>query len=177
AGSGRGAVYARCGAGGCSQQVAMGARRRDYSLVCRLHVSTPDSPAAPEPVCYLGFLGRRLAWSGLCLKRLPAGVDVGSCLARCRWLYAVCVAAPLWLADGRRGNSATTGASGTAMKVLLSGATGLIGPVLVQRLIEAGHSCYVLSRNPERARRDVPPEAVLLSYDQEWPAVDGVINM
>lgn len=63
------------------------------------------------------------------------------------------------------------------MKVLLSGATGLIGPVLVQRLIEAGHSCYVLSRNPERARRDVPPEAVVLSYDQEWPAVDGVINM
>jgi uncharacterized protein (TIGR01777 family) len=63
------------------------------------------------------------------------------------------------------------------MRVLLSGATGFIGPVLVQRLLEAGHSCYVLSRNPKRARQDVPAEAVVLGYDQAWPAVDGVVNM
>ncbi|HSM57801.1 MAG TPA: TIGR01777 family oxidoreductase [Candidatus Sulfomarinibacteraceae bacterium] len=63
------------------------------------------------------------------------------------------------------------------MKVLLTGATGFIGPALVRRLLDAGHTCTVVSRRPQQAREKVAAAAQVLGYDEMWPAVDAVVNM
>ena len=42
------------------------------------------------------------------------------------------------------------------MKVALTGASGFLGPSLVQGLLEAGHRVHVLGRNPERALGKLP---------------------
>lgn len=63
------------------------------------------------------------------------------------------------------------------MKVLLTGATGFVGPVLVRRLLDAGHSCTVLSRNPAPAREKLPTAVRVLGYDDLWPTADAVVNM
>lgn len=63
------------------------------------------------------------------------------------------------------------------MRVLLTGATGFMGPMLVRRLLDAGHSCSVLSRQPSATRAVLPAEAEVYGYDDTWPIADGVINM
>lgn len=50
------------------------------------------------------------------------------------------------------------------MRVLVIGATGLIGAALVARLIEAGHEVVAVARRTARARRSVP--------DAEWLILD-----
>ena len=42
------------------------------------------------------------------------------------------------------------------MRILLTGATGLIGPHLGIRLAKEGHDLVVLSRAPEKAREKLP---------------------
>ncbi|MBN1207350.1 MAG: TIGR01777 family oxidoreductase [Myxococcaceae bacterium] len=42
------------------------------------------------------------------------------------------------------------------MKVALTGASGFLGPRLVQGLLEAGHQVHILGRNPERALARLP---------------------
>lgn len=42
------------------------------------------------------------------------------------------------------------------MKVALTGASGFLGPRLVQGLLEAGHTVHVLVRNPEQALERLP---------------------
>jgi uncharacterized protein (TIGR01777 family) len=42
------------------------------------------------------------------------------------------------------------------MKVALTGASGFLGPSLVQGLLEAGHPVHVLGRNPEHALAKLP---------------------
>ena len=50
------------------------------------------------------------------------------------------------------------------MKVLMTGATGLIGRQLGKRLVEKGHVIVALSRRPERARRELPFPAEILPW-------------
>src|ERR1051326_2986964 len=50
------------------------------------------------------------------------------------------------------------------MRVLVTGATGLIGGAVVARLIEAGEEIVAIARNTSRARRSVP--------DADWRELD-----
>jgi uncharacterized protein (TIGR01777 family) len=69
------------------------------------------------------------------------------------------------------------------VKVAASGATGLIGARLVQRLKERGDEVTVLSRSPERARQALGVDAVAWSVEDEPAPVaalsgrDGVVHM
>lgn len=63
------------------------------------------------------------------------------------------------------------------MKILLTGATGFVGQPLVAQLIEAGHECFVVSRSPERAKGRLPAGTHTLSYSDNWPTADAVINL
>src|SRR5689334_16779132 len=53
------------------------------------------------------------------------------------------------------------------MKLLMTGATGLIGREVGKKLIEAGHTICVLSRRPEEARRELPFPAELFAWHGE----------
>jgi len=55
------------------------------------------------------------------------------------------------------------------MKILITGGTGFVGGALVAQLRAAGHTCFVVSR------RTKGPGT--LTYDQQAPAVDAVINL
>jgi uncharacterized protein (TIGR01777 family) len=71
------------------------------------------------------------------------------------------------------------------MKILLTGATGLIGKELGKKLVELGHELHVLSTNPRRAKLELPfPAQVYLldnhhfSLPQELiEQIDAVINL
>ena len=70
------------------------------------------------------------------------------------------------------------------MKVLMSGATGLIGKEIGKRLIEKGHTITALVRDPDQARKSLPFPAKLVKWSagEEVPSeamngVDGVINL
>lgn len=72
------------------------------------------------------------------------------------------------------------------MRILITGATGFVGTVLTNKLIESGHEIYVLSRDKNKAKHIFPSEKVTAF---EWsdnlvppPAeavtnIDGVINL
>lgn len=72
-----------------------------------------------------------------------------------------------------------------AKKVVISGATGLIGKALTRRLHAQGYRVVVLARDPQAARKDVPNAADYVAWraevDGPWAkAVDGadaVINL
>jgi nucleoside-diphosphate-sugar epimerase len=55
------------------------------------------------------------------------------------------------------------------MKVLVTGATGLIGNAILQRLLKQGHQVRALVRDPARAARVVPPEVELVRGDVTEP--------
>lgn len=55
------------------------------------------------------------------------------------------------------------------MKVLVTGATGLIGNDLARRLVARGDTVSALVREPERAARLLPPEVTLLRGDITAP--------
>lgn len=69
------------------------------------------------------------------------------------------------------------------MNILIAGGTGLIGRLLVKRLIEAGHTVWVLSRNPQQST--FPPGTSVLGWDGRTPAgwsqwiekADAVVNL
>lgn len=67
------------------------------------------------------------------------------------------------------------------MKILLTGATGLIGTAIGMQLVRDGHEIIAISRNPESARRTLTFPAVHRSWDQldagDLPAVDAVIHL
>lgn len=51
------------------------------------------------------------------------------------------------------------------MRVLMTGATGLIGRALGQRLVRAGHRIVAVSRRPEAAARELPFPAEVLPWE------------
>lgn len=69
------------------------------------------------------------------------------------------------------------------MKVLIAGGTGLIGRLLVKRLLEENHVVWVLSRNPDRAR--LPAQVRVVKWDGRTPdgwqelveMADAVVNL
>lgn len=71
------------------------------------------------------------------------------------------------------------------MKVVVTGGTGFIGRVLIHRLIEAGHTVTVLTRNPGSTRHVLDPAAGLDRWDGRtvgsWVShvdgADAVINL
>lgn len=65
------------------------------------------------------------------------------------------------------------------MKILMTGATGLVGKELGKALVEEGHELTVLSRNPKSAKRSLPFPATVFKwehYSKEIPSesFDGV---
>jgi uncharacterized protein (TIGR01777 family) len=63
-------------------------------------------------------------------------------------------------------------------RIIITGATGLVGRTLSARLISAGHDIVVLSRSPDSARQKAPGAAEYLEWDSQKPspgdkAVDG----
>jgi uncharacterized protein len=75
------------------------------------------------------------------------------------------------------------------MKVAVTGATGFVGSRLVERLQQDGHQILVLTRNPERARRQFPtvafPALEIVAYEplvsgawqNQISGCDGVVNL
>ena len=70
------------------------------------------------------------------------------------------------------------------MKILLTGATGLIGRSLGIRLIEKGHSLVVVVRDPARARLALPFPAAIYAWDTRSPVplecmkgVDAIVHL
>ncbi len=55
------------------------------------------------------------------------------------------------------------------MKVLVTGATGLIGNAILLRLLKQGHQVRALVRDPARAARVLPPEVELVRGDVTEP--------
>ena len=51
------------------------------------------------------------------------------------------------------------------MKVLITGATGLIGKEIGKHLVEMGHQLTVLARSPEKARSELPFPATILKWE------------
>lgn len=55
------------------------------------------------------------------------------------------------------------------MKVALTGASGFLGPQLVERLVARGHAVHVLARNVARALGRLPPGVTGSFYDAATP--------
>jgi len=62
------------------------------------------------------------------------------------------------------------------MHVLVTGGTGFIGQALCPLLVQAGHTLTLLSRSPERAKRDFPQARVIEQLVQ-CEGADAVINL
>lgn len=65
-----------------------------------------------------------------------------------------------------------------AQRIIMTGATGLIGTRVLHALHKRGDSITILTRNPERARETLPDEVKILGWltetaDNWQPAVDG----
>jgi uncharacterized protein YbjT (DUF2867 family) len=54
-------------------------------------------------------------------------------------------------------------------KVVVLGATGMIGSVVARRLVEDGHAITAIARDTEKARRTLPPRAVVVRGDVRQP--------
>ena len=71
------------------------------------------------------------------------------------------------------------------MRVLVTGATGLIGKEIGKLLVESGHELVVVSRNPAKARLDLPFPAEIFAWQgesEQFPkaalqGVEGVIHL
>ena len=61
---------------------------------------------------------------------------------------------------------------------MVTGGSGLIGRALLELLSKNGHTCWVLSRRPERFRnRDNFRHLTWLSYEDLLPEVDAVVHL
>lgn len=66
------------------------------------------------------------------------------------------------------------------MRILITGATGLIGRTLTQRLLTQGHSITVLTRSVQRARKLFGEQASYwpsLAEQRDLDGIDAVINL
>lgn len=71
------------------------------------------------------------------------------------------------------------------MKILITGGTGLIGHALIDALLEDGHQIIVLTRNPDKARDELPSSVLPFQWDgrssDNWSYLlaitDAVINL
>lgn len=63
------------------------------------------------------------------------------------------------------------------MHVLITGGSGFIGQALCPLLIEAGHQLTVLTRDPARAARSLPPAVGLVERLDQVPHADAVVNL
>jgi len=57
--------------------------------------------------------------------------------------------------------------------VIVTGATGLIGSRITEILLEKGVQVYAFVRNPEKARKTLPPDAIPIEWDFHTPEKDG----
>ena len=70
-----------------------------------------------------------------------------------------------------------------AKRIVVTGATGLIGGKVIEALVERGDEVVALVRDVEKARRGCPPEVKLLQWDTsladgEWvAAIDGAYGV
>ncbi|GAA0576011.1 TIGR01777 family oxidoreductase [Halomonas salifodinae] len=65
------------------------------------------------------------------------------------------------------------------MRILVTGGSGFVGRLLCQRLTRAGHELWVVSRDPQAARRVLPAEARVVSRVAEADSArpEGLINL
>ena len=63
------------------------------------------------------------------------------------------------------------------MHVLLTGGTGFIGHALCRHLLQAGHALSVLTRDPVRARTQVPASIRVLASLDDARDVEAVVNL
>jgi uncharacterized protein len=71
------------------------------------------------------------------------------------------------------------------MRVIITGGTGLIGSTLANDLLRDGHEVVILSRSPDKKRKNTPEGARLVEWDgktangwwQEAEGVDAIINL
>jgi len=69
------------------------------------------------------------------------------------------------------------------MKLLITGATGLIGKLLCQRLFEKGHDLWVCTRSPQDVWQNIPVPVTAVQWPLEpsskevLQSMDGVINL
>ena len=68
------------------------------------------------------------------------------------------------------------------MKILISGATGLVGSELGKKLVAKGHEIYVLTRSPEKANQYCPFPQTPVSWDEfydntELENLDCIIHL
>lgn len=62
------------------------------------------------------------------------------------------------------------------MKVALTGASGFLGPALVQRLVDRGHAVHVLARNVTRTLERLPPGVTGSYYDAATPLAPDALG-
>ncbi|HEX8437838.1 TIGR01777 family oxidoreductase [Archangium sp.] len=62
------------------------------------------------------------------------------------------------------------------MKVALTGASGFLGPVLVQRLLERGHGVHVLARDVARAQARLPSGVTGSYFDASTPLAPDALG-
>mgnify|MGYP003582577688 CR=1 FL=1 len=62
------------------------------------------------------------------------------------------------------------------MRVLITGGTGFIGQALCARLLQAGHTVSVLTRDPARARAQLPGVDAIATLE-EASGVEAVVNL
>ena len=71
------------------------------------------------------------------------------------------------------------------MKIVLSGGTGFIGSALLKRLLEAGHTLVLPTRNPAKAKSFSESRVILVQWDgknlgawaKEVDGADAVVNL
>ena len=123
-------------------------------------------------------------WAGEPSAIVPAWYGIGSVLAPLaalgvivfglRDFFAARRAERLVFGDAAELVSALPG----RQRVLITGATGFIGPRLVEALVSAGHEVTVLARDPAKAAGLRPPFRLVTSLDQiaSDTAIDAIIN-
>ena len=65
------------------------------------------------------------------------------------------------------------------MKVLITGASGFVGQLLCQRLVESGHQPLVVSRSPEKAAKVLPESTVVRRSVKDFAAESpqAIVNL
>ncbi|WP_355662004.1 TIGR01777 family oxidoreductase [Halomonas salifodinae] len=65
------------------------------------------------------------------------------------------------------------------MRILITGGSGFVGRLLCRRLVEAGHDLWVVSRDPQAARRVLPAEVQVIARvaEAEPARPEALINL